>query len=161
MQRLFTAAVAIGLCAATAASAQTSAPQYGSPPSAPSSPMTTMPAPAAPSTGMTAQPGAGAADLSSPESIRQAQQQLRSQGLYRGSVDGVLGPETLAAISQFQQRNNLPQTATLDQQTLDRLLSGAGARSGSGSGSTAPPSHQTPPSSVPRAAPAPSGDMPR
>lgn len=57
--------------------------------------------------------------------IQQAQQQLKSQGLYRGAVDGILGPQTEQALSQFQQQNGLPQTADLDQQTMSRLMGGS------------------------------------
>ncbi|MBV8099627.1 MAG: peptidoglycan-binding protein [Verrucomicrobia bacterium] len=66
--------------------------------------------------------------------IKQAQQQLRDQGLYNGKIDGVMGPQTKQALQQFQQKNGLPVTATLDQQTMDKL-SGAGA----GQGSSMPP----------------------
>jgi hypothetical protein len=62
--------------------------------------------------------------------IQQAQQQLKSAGLYRGAIDGVMGPETQTALSQFQREEGLPQTAQLDQQTMSRLMSGpnVGAR---------------------------------
>jgi peptidoglycan hydrolase-like protein with peptidoglycan-binding domain len=58
----------------------------------------------------------------SPVSVQQAQQQLRAQGLYNGAIDGRLGPEMKTALTQFQQRNGLPQTGTLDQQTSARLM---------------------------------------
>jgi peptidoglycan hydrolase-like protein with peptidoglycan-binding domain len=53
--------------------------------------------------------------------IQQAQQELKSKGLYNGPIDGVASPETQTAIAQFQRQNGLPQTAMLDQQTLARL----------------------------------------
>jgi peptidoglycan hydrolase-like protein with peptidoglycan-binding domain len=65
--------------------------------------------------------------------IKQAQEQLRHQGFYHGRIDGVLGPETKQALQQFQQKNGLPVTATLDRQTMDKL-------SGAGHGSSMPPS---------------------
>ena len=43
--------------------------------------------------------------------IQQAQQQLKSAGLYRGAIDGVVGPETQTALSQFQREQGLPQSA--------------------------------------------------
>lgn len=58
--------------------------------------------------------------------IQQAQHQLKAQGLYRGAIDGILGPQTEQALSQFQQQNGLPQTADLDQQTMSRLMGGPG-----------------------------------
>jgi peptidoglycan hydrolase-like protein with peptidoglycan-binding domain len=68
--------------------------------------------------------------------VRQAQEQLRNEGLYRGRIDGVLGRETQQALQQFQQKNGLPVTTTLDQQTMDKLLSDTAA----GQGSSMPPS---------------------
>jgi peptidoglycan hydrolase-like protein with peptidoglycan-binding domain len=77
--------------------------------------------------------------------IKQVQEQLKANGLYKGEVDGKMGPETKQAISQFQQQNGLQQSGSLDQQTLSALSnnqntsgSGTGAnpgRSSSGSGS--------------------------
>jgi peptidoglycan hydrolase-like protein with peptidoglycan-binding domain len=66
--------------------------------------------------------------------IRQAQEQLRKQGLYNGAIDGILGPETQHALDRFQQKNGLSQTATLDQPTMDKLFGNAGV----GQGSTLP-----------------------
>jgi len=60
--------------------------------------------------------------VTSPASIQQAQQQLRTQGLYNGAIDGQTGPEMRSALLQFQQRNGLPQTGMLDQQTQARLM---------------------------------------
>jgi hypothetical protein len=56
--------------------------------------------------------------------IQQAQEQLKSQGLYRGSVDGVMGPQTQTAIMAFQREQGLPENAQLDQQTMSRLAGG-------------------------------------
>jgi hypothetical protein len=58
------------------------------------------------------------------QQVRQIQEQLKTQGLYKGRVDGMMGPETKQAIQQFQQQNNLQATGTLDQQTLAALTSG-------------------------------------
>ena len=66
--------------------------------------------------------------------IQQLQQQLKGAGLYRGSVDGEMGPETKQAISQFQQQHGLNQTGVVDQQTLSALSgnqTGAGSSMGS------------------------------
>jgi peptidoglycan hydrolase-like protein with peptidoglycan-binding domain len=68
--------------------------------------------------------------------VRQAQEQLRDQGLYHGRIDGILGPETKQPLQQFQQKNGLQVTATLDQQTMDKLLGNTGV----GQGSSMPPS---------------------
>ena len=74
------------------------------------------------------QQGAGA----SLAQVEQAQQQLKSQGLYNGAIDGIVGPGTQSALMQFQRSQGLPETAQLDQQTLGRLTNGqnAGANAG-------------------------------
>ena len=53
--------------------------------------------------------------------IRWAQVELRVRGLYQGSLDGILGPETKRAISQFQRIKGLGPTASLDAQTWEAL----------------------------------------
>ncbi|HYM72644.1 MAG TPA: peptidoglycan-binding protein [Stellaceae bacterium] len=80
-----------------------------------------------PSTANAGNPAMGASKQAhmSQGTIQQAQQQLKAQGLYNGQIDGIFGPETEQALSKFQQQNGLPQTADLDQQTLDRLMSGS------------------------------------
>jgi peptidoglycan hydrolase-like protein with peptidoglycan-binding domain len=70
------------------------------------------------------------------DEVRQAQQQLEGQGRYHGAIDGVLGPQTKQVIEQFQQKNDLQVTATLDQQTMNKLF---GTMSG-GQGSSTPTS---------------------
>ena len=52
-------------------------------------------------------------------------------GLYNGSLDGVVGPETKRALLGFQKSNDLARTATLDQQTADALISNSGVGAGS------------------------------
>jgi len=85
------------------------------------------------------------------EQVRTAQQQLRAAGFYNGPVDGVMDPDTRAAIARFQQQNGLQQTQSLDQQTLARLMTSqpagseprapavAGAAPSGSSGSAPPP----------------------
>lgn len=76
----------------------------------------------------------------SKQDIQQAQGQLRDQGLYHGNVDGILGPETKQALQQFQQKNGLQVTSTLDQQTMDKLLGNPAV----GQGSSMPPNSGQP-----------------
>jgi len=57
----------------------------------------------------------------SQDEVRQAQQQLKAQGLYNGPIDGMAGPEMQRALARYQQQNGLRQTATLDEQTMGRL----------------------------------------
>jgi peptidoglycan hydrolase-like protein with peptidoglycan-binding domain len=87
-----------------------------------------MPAPAQnqnPNDALTADPLRG-------DDIRWAQLELRNRGLYLGSFDGILGPGTRRAVSQFQAINGLGRTATLDTQTWDALTAypAIGLRSG-------------------------------
>jgi LysM repeat protein len=42
---------------------------------------------------------------------------LRAQGLYRGVIDAVAGPETVAAVREFQQQEGLPVTGLADART--------------------------------------------
>jgi hypothetical protein len=58
--------------------------------------------------------------------MRQAQQQLRAEGLYKGRIDGRMGPRTRRAVLAFQQQHNLNATGTLNQQTISALQEGGG-----------------------------------
>jgi peptidoglycan hydrolase-like protein with peptidoglycan-binding domain len=71
----------------------------------------------------------GSSQRVSADQVKLAQNQLKQQGLYDGPVDGIVGPQTKSAISQFQKKAGLRQTATLDQQTLSRLMGGGGSGS--------------------------------
>ena len=62
------------------------------------------------------------------DDLRWAQVELRFRGLYRGSLDGVLGPETKRALSRFQKIDGLDQTASLDTRTLEALTGNPGAQ---------------------------------
>ena len=72
----------------------------------------------------------------SKDDIRWAQVELHTRGLYNGSLDGVVGPETKQALLGFQVSNGLKRTATLDQQTADALIGNPGVV---GEGSSMPP----------------------
>lgn len=69
--------------------------------------------------------------------MKQVQEKLKSEGLYKGQVDGIDGPQTKQALEQYQKQQNLQQTGSLDHQTLDKL----GLSETQGSGSSMPPSH--------------------
>ena len=55
------------------------------------------------------------------DDIRWAQVELRYRGIYQGSLDGIVGPETKRALRQFQKMNGLGSTASLDAQTWEAL----------------------------------------
>jgi len=159
MKRTLTAAVALvtalgmaGLAQAQSSAGSSASPNTMTPSPAPS---TMTPSAAAPTQSSSAISSRGAAAPSyqgqmnqaqtgatvgqpSQSQIQQAQQQLKSQGLYTGSIDGVVGPETQSALSQFQRQNGLPATAQLDEQTMDKLLSGSPSRT-TGSSTYSPP----------------------
>jgi murein L,D-transpeptidase YcbB/YkuD len=54
--------------------------------------------------------------------LQKAQQTLKDTGLYAGPIDGVLGPETLQALREFQASQGLPQTGKLDEATRQQLM---------------------------------------
>ena len=58
------------------------------------------------------------------------QQALADAGYYQGKVDGVYGPETVAAVEALQTANGLPQTGTLDKATEKALRSELAAKGG-------------------------------
>ena len=65
------------------------------------------------------------------DDIRWAQVELRNRGLYNGSLDGVLGPQTKQALDQFQAKNGLNRTSSLDARTWDALTGDASIGQGS------------------------------
>ena len=145
--------------------ANTAAP---SPSAAPANPAMA-PRAAAPASQASMQGSAGANNFwsrnISQDEVRQAQQQLKAQGLYNGPIDGMAGPEMQRALARYQQQNGLRQTATLDEQTMGRLGGGMSPAAGvtappAGSnptvGATTPPagSHPTAGATTPPAAPA-------
>src|SRR3984893_9962105 len=71
-----------------------------------------------------------AANLSK-DDFRQAQLELRNMGLYNGSLDGVVGPETKRALEQLQKNNVLHRTARPDGQTMVALFGNIGISQGS------------------------------
>jgi N-acetylmuramidase/Putative peptidoglycan binding domain len=54
--------------------------------------------------------------------VRAAQVYLRYLGSPNLAVDGVMGPSTAAAVRQFQQSRNLPQTGLIDDALIAQLL---------------------------------------
>ena len=64
--------------------------------------------------------------------VRTAQEKLKEKGFDPGPIDGVWGPRTAAAVSDFQRSENLKVTSRLDAETLGKLDVGVG-------GATRPP----------------------
>lgn len=55
-------------------------------------------------------------------SVRALQRKLKSEGHYRGAVDGIIGPMTTKAIKRFQRAESLPVTGYQDSLTIKSLL---------------------------------------
>ena len=68
------------------------------------------------------------------DEARQVQERLRSAGYNPGAVDGVPGPQTIAALRQYQTAQGLPVTGLLDEATRKALglVSDAAARPSGG-----------------------------
>ena len=85
---------------------------------------TSTPAPAA-STSAPAQP-TNPAQPTTPAvtpsaSVKQLQQELGQLNYYEGPVDGLMGPQTIAAIKDLQRQAGLPQTGTMNAATQKAL----------------------------------------
>ena len=112
------ALAAVGLTHTTSTStpapaASTSAPAAN--PAQPTSPAQTV-NPAQPTTGLPVTPSA---------SVKKLQQELGQLNYDEGPVDGVMGPQTTAAIKDLQRQAGLPQTGTMNaatQKALDNYL---------------------------------------
>jgi hypothetical protein len=53
--------------------------------------------------------------------LENVQLALRDQGYYRGAIDGLIGPQTRAALAAFQRDNGLLVTSAVDEPTLATL----------------------------------------
>src|SRR2546423_4060258 len=60
-------------------------------------------------------------DLAPGQVIANVQTALQEQGYYNDAVDGLIGPNTRAALSSFQRDHGLPITAAIDGPTLQAL----------------------------------------
>ena len=69
---------------------------------------------------------------SNSDEVKQIQQKLKSWGYYSGSVDGIFGSKTLAAVKLFQQKNGL----TVDGVAGPKTLAAMGINSSSSSSSS-------------------------
>ena len=65
--------------------------------------------------------------------VKQAQQALKHEGLYKGRIDGINGPQTRSAVAQFQKKHGLKQTAELDPKTMQKLEKQSGSSGAGGS----------------------------
>ena len=55
------------------------------------------------------------------DQIRQVQERLKAEGVDPGPADGVMHPQTEAALRQYQQKQGLPVSGAADEATLKQL----------------------------------------
>jgi peptidoglycan hydrolase-like protein with peptidoglycan-binding domain len=55
------------------------------------------------------------------ENVRAAQQALKDKGMDPGTVDGMMGPKTQAALREYQKKEGLKETGRLDAETMAKL----------------------------------------
>jgi peptidoglycan hydrolase-like protein with peptidoglycan-binding domain len=120
MKRLLTAAAVATLIASPVAFAQTQTQNPQNPP----------PSSGTSSGDMSA--GGGSMQGSdhtqaTPDQVKQAQTELKSQGLYKGKIDGDAGPQTMKSLRAYQKEKGLQQTGMLDEQTMDSLTGTSGS----------------------------------
>jgi Putative peptidoglycan binding domain len=61
-------------------------------------------------------------DMPLDQEVANIQTALQQQGYYQGDIDGLIGPQTRAALAQYQQANGLEPTSAIDQPTVESLL---------------------------------------
>ena len=66
------------------------------------------------------------------DQVREAQERLHAAGLYNGPADGIMEPDTRAALGRFQERNGLQRSETIDRPTMARLMGEPATNTGSG-----------------------------
>ena len=72
------------------------------------------------------------------DTVRHAQQALMDKGISPGPIDGKMGPQTKAALSTYQTKENLKVTGRLDSETKAKLINGSATPAASPSTTTAP-----------------------
>jgi peptidoglycan hydrolase-like protein with peptidoglycan-binding domain len=74
------------------------------------------------------------AESASAEDIKKVQEALKSKGLYKGPINGVMESQTSEALKAFQQDRGLKATGVLDDDTKAALGLGQGGEPKSGGG---------------------------
>jgi len=64
---------------------------------------------------------ASSPDYDPAQVVANVQSALQQQGYYRGDIDGILGPETRAALAEYQSAQGLEPTGAVDEPTLETL----------------------------------------
>jgi peptidoglycan hydrolase-like protein with peptidoglycan-binding domain len=83
--------------------------------------------------------------LTSKQSVRQLQQKLRAEGLYRGRVDGIVGPKTRHAMAAAQQRTRTAKLHQRNRQTGNQEIGvGSSTPTGNANQQMMPQTNQAP-----------------
>ena len=116
-------AVIIGTAIAAAVVALALALSNSHPSQAPATtgPSTSTSSPANPATPAT--PANPATPVQPSASVMQLQRQLAQLNYYQGPVDGLMGPQTIAAVQDLQRQAGLPQTGQMNAATQAALAS--------------------------------------
>ena len=69
--------------------------------------------------------GTSSGSALSREQLKKVQTALKNQGLYKGKIDGISGKLTNSAVKQFQQKNGLSATGTIDAATEAKIIASA------------------------------------
>jgi Putative peptidoglycan binding domain len=64
---------------------------------------------------------ASSPDVDLGQEVANVQSALQQQGYYHGEIDGVIGPQTRAALAEYQSTHGLEPTGTVDEPTLEDL----------------------------------------
>jgi Putative peptidoglycan binding domain len=64
---------------------------------------------------------ASSPDVDLGQEVANVQAALKEQGYYRGEIDGIIGPETRAALAEYQSAQGLEPTGTVDEPTMRML----------------------------------------
>ena len=64
---------------------------------------------------------AASAETYAAQSAQDIQQALKNAGLYKGAIDGKIGPGTRRAITEFQQQNGLTADGKVGKKTWEKL----------------------------------------
>jgi peptidoglycan hydrolase-like protein with peptidoglycan-binding domain len=95
---------------------------YGQPAASTSAPAANPAQPSPAQTVNPAQPTTPASPAVTPSaSVKKLQQELGQLNYYEGPVDGIMGPQTAAAITDLQRQAGLPQTGTMNAATQTAL----------------------------------------
>ncbi len=55
------------------------------------------------------------------DNVKKTQEILKEKGYYRGQIDGIIGPQTRAALRRYQHENDLPVTGRYTRETAGKM----------------------------------------